>query len=321
MKFIKPSFSIWESQSSLKDIERAARVCYQSQDKISEDDSSAKILVANLIKREHYAMLEFGENIVLNVHRQVLNDLWVFSNEPFFKHFNVTFKDSYSAWLSMNPRTAIEFLKSYVKRTHIISNKLLKLFCSVYTELPRELTFSVASPICLFEENVYTLSEGTVPEFIENDKLIHVFKTVRFICDRGISHELIRMRFDTSMINEDSYAQKSTRYCDEKGAIEYIEPCWIPQYFKNIHDATTFNKFAQGLIYLEILYKELRAYGWKPEQARAILPNTLSTELVVKASLQEWKHIFELRCDKAAHPQMRELMIPLQEEFKKQGYI
>jgi len=61
--------------------------------------------------------------------------------------------------------------------------------------------------------------------------------------------------------------------------------------------------------------------GWKPEQARAILPNILTTEIVVKASLQEWKHIFELRCDKAAHPQMRELMIPLQEEFKKQGYI
>ena len=314
MKLIKPSFSIWESQSSLKDIERAARVCYQSQDKISEDDSSAKILVANLIKREHYAMLEFGKNIVLEVNRQVLNDLWNFSNEPFFKHFNVTFKDRHRAWLSMNPRTAIEFLKCYVRKTTINSDEILKLFCSVYTELPHELTFDINNPMCLYEENVYALPEGTTPSFTYEDKLVHKFVIVRFICDRGVSHEIVRHRHC-------SFAQKSTRYCDEKRAIEFIEPCWVPQYFQNVMDATTFSKFKSVLIYIEALYKDLRGYGWKPEQARAILPNALSTEIVVKANLQEWKHIFGLRCDKAAHPSMRELMIPLQEEFKKRSYI
>jgi len=314
MKLIKPLFSIWESQSSLKDIERAARVCYQSQDKISKDDSSAKILVANLIKREHYAMLEFGKNIVLEVHRQVLNDLWNFSNEPFFKHFNVTFKDRHKAWLSMNPRTAIEFLKCYIRRTSINSNEILKLFCSVYTELPHELTFGINSPMCLYEENVYALPEGAVPEFIYEDRLIHDFVTVDFFCDRAISHELVRHRHC-------SFAQKSTRYCDEKDDIEFIEPCWIPQYFQNLQDANTFANFKGMLERIERAYKTYRMSGWKPEQARAILPNILTTEIVVKASLQEWKHIFELRCDKAAHPQMRELMIPLQEEFKKQGYI
>ena len=68
-------------------------------------------------------------------------------------------------------------------------------------------------------------------------------------------------------------------------------------------------------------YLDLIESGWKPQEARAVLPNSLKTELVVTGFISDWQHFFGLRCDKAAHPQARELAIPLQEEFIKRGYI
>lgn len=80
-------------------------------------------------------------------------------------------------------------------------------------------------------------------------------------------------------------------------------------------------KFLHVLDYSSDRYIELINDGWKPQEARAILPNALKTELVMTGFISDWKHFFELRCDKAAHPQAQELAIPLQEEFIKRGYI
>ena len=114
-----------------------------------------------------------------------------------------------------------------------------------------------------------------------------------------------------------SFAQKSSRYCDEKDNIEFIEPPWL-NFNLDTDPVTIFN---MELSYIESAYKSLRKLGWKPEQAREILPNALKTEIMVKATIEEWEHIFELRCDKAAHPQMRELMIHLKEEFQRLNII
>jgi thymidylate synthase (FAD) len=130
-------------------------------------------------------------------------------------------------------------------------------------------------------------------------------ETVRIICDRGVTHEIVRQR-------KCSFTQKSTRYCDEKGEIEFIEPCW---------DYSVPEDFCNTMSGIENVYKNLRRHGWKPEQARSVLPNSVTTEIVVKATVQQWKHIFKLRCAKGAHPQMREIMIPLEEEFKKRKII
>ena len=322
MKLIKPSFEILESKGSLKDIELAARTCYQSQDKISEDDSSAKTLVANLIKRKHFAMLEFGKNVIFEIYyNHIFDEIINLNLLHELKHFNISStKDR--LLISMNPRTAIEIYNKIDVDISGFGNLFLKAIQDEYLELISEKKINVNGPSL----NVFLPISECKLTLEEYD--IHKFITVKFIADRGFSHELIRMRFDTSMINEDSYAQKSTRYCDEKGDIEFIQPPWL-NFDLNTNPISIFNMelsdpidiFNMELSYIETAYKSLRQLGWKPEQARVILPNALATEIVVKASLQEWKHIFELRCDKAAHPQMRELICPLRDEFIKRGYI
>jgi len=145
--------------------------------------------------------------------------------------------------------------------------------------------------------------------------------TVKFICDRGVSHELVRHRVA-------SFAQESTRYCNynKNENIQFIIPCWFEKM-----EEITFNGdissnpgFDPIGIWLKTMSEAEKNYniliqkGWSPQQARSILPNSLKTEICVKANLREWRHIFELRTANGAHPQMRELMIPLLEEFKKQ---
>lgn len=144
----------------------------------------------------------------------------------------------------------------------------------------------------------------------------HEYVRVRFIIDRGVSHELVRHRLC-------SFSQESTRYCDYAGGhITFIVPPWV----KKIQGEEIVTARLRGfgpdiewhnsLIDIEYRYKSLRSRGWSPQQARSILPNSLKTEIVVTANLREWRHIFNLRCAKAAHPQMREVMIPLRDELR-----
>lgn len=165
------------------------------------------------------------------------------------------------------------------------------------------------------------IGEGSAERFIKmlitkghESVLEHEKLTVRFICDRGVSHELVRHRIA-------SFSQESTRYCDyNKGHVEFIIPPWTsinPGEYR-YGDAILVPKISladmrwltfMGLV--EKQYKELREAGWKPEQARTVLPNSLKTEIVVTANIREWRLIFRQRTSPAAHPQMRELMVPL----------
>lgn len=151
--------------------------------------------------------------------------------------------------------------------------------------------------------------------------------TVKFICDRGVSHELVRHRLA-------SFAQESTRYCNygKDEHITFIIPKWhnieegvyVNGDFKNdkinniIKDKAKYRTWIwfNLLIDSEISYNGLISHGESPQQARSVLPNSLKTEVNVSANIREWRHIFKLRTAKAAHPQMRELMIPLLAEFK-----
>lgn len=137
---------------------------------------------------------------------------------------------------------------------------------------------------------------------------------VKFICDRGVSHEFVRHRVF-------SFAQESTRYCNYSKnkfgkELTYIYPCWMPEF-----DENDWSPFHHALYQAERDYFQLLAEGWKPQQARAVLPNALKTELVMTGFVSDWKHFFELRCDSSAHPQARELAVPLKEEFIKRGII
>lgn len=100
--------------------------------------------------------------------------------------------------------------------------------------------------------------------------------------------------------------------------LTFIIPCWANDL--NLDDVA-YEYFNNALEDSGWLYFRLLENGWTPQQARAVLPNALKTELVMTGFISDWKHFFELRCDKAAHPQARELAIPLKEEFVKRGYI
>lgn len=149
--------------------------------------------------------------------------------------------------------------------------------------------------------------------------------TVRFVCDRGVSHELVRHRLV-------SFAQESTRYCNySKGDhITFIIPNWIniPEgEYKgdypskdstesiNLGNVNWFNSLINAEFHYNTLITDRK---WTPQQARSVLPNSLKTEINVSANIREWRHIFKLRTAKVAHSQMRELMCPLLDDFKKQ---
>jgi thymidylate synthase (FAD) len=143
----------------------------------------------------------------------------------------------------------------------------------------------------------------------------HAFMSVRFICDRGVTHELVRHRLA-------AYSQESTRYCNYKGGVTFVIPPWINLPNGKYSKSEQFKESYQAAIWLKTLavaeaaYEDLLEYDWSPQQARSVLPNSLKTEIVMTANLREWMHVFKLRTSKAAHPQIRELMFPLLEEVK-----
>jgi thymidylate synthase (FAD) len=126
--------------------------------------------------------------------------------------------------------------------------------------------------------------------------------TVLFVTDRGVSHELVRHRLC-------SFAQESTRYCNYKTGISFVRPST----FNDWPDETK-QSWESCMLNSELCYIHALRNGLSPQQARCMLPNSLKTEIVIKANMREWLHIFELRCASDAHPDMQALMRPLQKE-------
>ena len=153
----------------------------------------------------------------------------------------------------------------------------------------------------------------------------HESVSVKIICDRGVTHEIVRHRLC-------AYSQESTRYCNYKGGVTFVMPPWVdlqlgsyveevgnkylkrPWWpsFKNNADACWF----RNMLSSEKEYIYLLNEGWSSQQARSVLPNSLKTEIIMTANIREWRHILKLRTSKAAHPQMREVMIPILAEFR-----
>lgn len=146
----------------------------------------------------------------------------------------------------------------------------------------------------------------------------HASATVKFVIDRGVSHELVRHRLC-------AFSQESTRYCNygKAGQVTFVIPPWldIAPCELGMNEWSTrgeaLETWLQAMRRAESAYLELLSQGWSPQQARSVLPNSLKTEIVVTANLREWRHIFDLRCSKAAHPQMQEIMIPLRAAMRK----
>lgn len=302
MKLIKPSFEIREQPSGLegvyKQIERVGRVCYKSEDKITED--SAKPFVDRMIKSGHGAMLEHG-----TVYLKVFN---VIENSELIDKYK---SNKYSV--------VKEGTEVYNCHGDILYGSC-KCITTNYRVLVENGWLDDLKYIC------------KPTEF--HEKRI----TVHFVCDRGVSHEFVRHRVM-------SFAQESTRYCNYSkdkfdSECTFIIPCWlnivegsytledveekydrclITDSGKGITNEAA--EYIRSLIYSEKTYFSLLDRNWRPQQARAVLPNSLKTELVMTGFVSDWKHFFELRCSSSAHPQARELAIPLQKEFIARKYI
>lgn len=286
MRLIKPSFSIWDQQEGLegiyKQIERAGRVCYKSEDKITED--SAKDFVDRMIKLGHGAMLEHGTiYLIIDCSGRLLD----------------------------------------------VANKYVNNKYSEWTLHPGGVHYCITTNYRVLLQNGWLddlqyLCEPT--EYHEKRVTIH------FVCDRGVSHEFVRHRVF-------SFAQESTRYCNYSkdkfnNCVTYILPNWCtkvniedyeknPKLIYNANGTLTDNEisFLCGLYDNEERYLELLENGWKPQEARAVLPNSLKTELVMTGFVSDWEHFFKLRDAGSAHPQARELAHPLHMEFLRRNYL
>lgn len=294
MNLIKSSYEIWDQsprfEGMLEHIERAGRVCYKSEGNIKYDECgnslTAEPFVQKMIKSGHGAMLEHG-----------------------------------TVYLAMPVETIIPIeANGWGKYTKTPYSKGYKI-CSI----DGEKRVAVTTNYRVLVENNWLDDLKYLCEPTEyHEKRI----TVHFVCDRGVSHEFVRHRVF-------SFAQESTRYCnysnDKFGnEITFIIPCWLGWDEQNIHYGD-FEKsgsgsidsglFINSLLDAEDYYLCLLKEGWKPQQARAVLPNALKTELVMTGFVDDWKHFFELRCASNAHPQARELAIPLHEEFIRRGWL
>lgn len=296
MRLIKPSFEIIEQEPGLdglyKHIERCGRLSYKSEDKITEE--SAKPFVDRMANNKHGAVLEHG-TVYLEIKSR---DRENFSS----------FLDKYSK----NPYSRISISKGIVWHTlYIVTN---------YRVLVENGWLDDLKYLC--EPN-----ECHEPRI-----------SVKFICSRSISHELVRHRVF-------SFIQESQRYCSyNKGKfgneITYIIPSWsnLKEYKNGFVTKTgyqeSFNpndpefELEKTFSMAEEVYLDLVDNGYKPQEAREVLPNATKTEIIMTGFLSDWvgdkekkKGFFPLRCDSAAHPDMRALAIPLREEFIKRGWI
>ena len=292
MKLIKANFNIIEQDLGIdgiyKIIEQAGRTCYKSEDKITED--SAKEFVDRMIKSGHGAMLEHG-TVYLAMPTETMipieaNGWGKYTKNPYSKGFRVC---------DVNGQ----------KRVAITTN----LRVLVENDWLDDLQY-ICEPTEYHEKRI----------------------TVKFITDQGILREFTRHRVF-------SFAVESTRYCNYSKnrfshEITFIQPNWISDkdvenyhmdfgYFtdQDTNHITAVNRFISALKNAEYFYMELIKLGYKPQQARNILPLATKCDMVMTGFVSDWKHFFELRDATSAHPQAQELAHSLHETFIQRGLI
>lgn len=168
--------------------------------------------------------------------------------------------------------------------------------------------------VCYKSENLITSESAR--KFVKNiiksgheSVLEHEKITVRIICDRGVTHEIVRHRIA-------SYSQESTRYCNYSkdkfdGELTFIKPCFWDE------DDENYRLWKEAMKQIEQTYMKLILRGASAQEARSVLPNSVKTEIVVTMNLREWRHFFRLRTSDKAHPQMKEIAKPILNEFRR----
>lgn len=306
MKIIEPSATLLEHNiHPYKFIERVGRVCYKSEDKITEN--SAVKMVSSLIKSRHLAILEH-EHIYLEMSGPFmyafLKDMDFYNERLTF--FNITNERGIHVF-SGSFRSFYELFEGC-----LVSNTLYYIRHLLRTKYP--LVFGEPDPN--YNTSSYTCGdcremsrEDFIFKYADTGNVLfkHLIHTFLFVCDRGVSHEFVRHRVA-------AFAQESTRFCnysnDKFGnEITVIKPCFWD--LENHIDSIKYGLWKESCLHSEKEYFALLNLGAQPQQARTVLPNSLKTELVITATEEEWQHIVDLRyigTTGAPHPQMKEVM-------------
>lgn len=310
MKIISPRAEIISSREKpdiINHIERCARTCYKSEDKIKE--GSAEKMVLNLIKNGHEAMLEHS-SLCFKVNgriwdnlRRLQNDLELFSDYRSFLRFTHSNVDRFI--VSGNIRAWRDFIGACKCHYDSILNCTEKIIHENPTLFPEyEASYDGYS-------DEYMTSIDYPDLRTVSEMMTHIDVTVRFVVDRGVSHEIVRHRVA-------SFAQESTRYCNYSregfgGEITVIKPIFLQE------GTEGYNIWRRSCEEAESAYFNLLNWGCTPEECRTVLPNSLKTEIIVTMNLGDWRHFFLLRAlgrTGKPHPQMRQVALPLLEEFK-----
>ena len=340
MRVVSAGFQILRESTKTRQIERIARVCYKSEDKIGE--GTDKMMIENLLKRKHLAMLEHADSVfevtpaVYTAFRDIVAvqtgemDLLKGSHPKSYlrltqaavgrkKRYLVS--GNFRAWYEL-----MEYLHTdYLSTPHCIPKVIEDVLPYI-----DEANANVASEFLGYYGKDYDrkVSEaedsGNIreitdfEELVPKERMVHERFTVLFTTDRGITHELVRMR-------EASFAQESTRYVNYSKGKYGSEICVIRPFFfgepaePDSVEKTPYRVWEAACRMAEKQYMELTEMGVPAQKARNVLPHSTKVDIAMTANLEEWKHIFELRaCDMtgAAHPQMKEIMVPLLKEVK-----
>lgn len=322
MKIINPSVEIMhhglEKEPILPEvlIEKVGRTCYKSEDKIT-DDSAAKF-VGGLIKRGHEAMIEHYSLIFTTSpewYEEILSDWDMLMHcgnlyeancalvdkklKPFLRFTDSELDGGCRCIISGNMRAWRDYAKACV---------------TLFGFMPRYMHGMIRNYPLFFPEY-----RDHVPAVIVNDILIpisvsdlkgdfehsvHHDITVKFTCDRGVSHEIVRHRTA-------SFAQESTRYCNYSlgkfgGEITVVMPAkWIDADVEELIDDPAYQAWSMAQANSEHYYVDMLNAGSTPQEARAVLLNSLKTEVIMTGNLDCWDHFFSLRCAPDAHPDIR----------------
>lgn len=299
MNIIKPGFMIEErdeKRGGLAIIERAARTCYKTEDRIAE--GSAERMVRMLIQRHHEAMLEHGDYIFLLDDYKILDNI-VYSLRRLMENGDDV---PMLTWTNINERPIIsgnirawrELLASRCGAAYYFTGAIDPIYTAdLFPDEEREM-----------DARIKQIHYSDLQSFKE--KRVHLRQTVRFTVDRGVTHEFVRHRVM-------SFAQESTRYCDYSGdGIEVIEPCFMTEH------TATYDLWKRQCMSADAAYVTEKRLGLKPEEARTVLPQSTKAELVITGTLRQWDYFFDKRARQTtgpAHPQAAEVAIPLMREM------
>lgn len=309
MKMIDQSFEILHKPDQtdhdevLKYLERIGRTCYKSESKIT-DDSAVKYLKM-LRDRKHWAMLEhyiFSINIPYSFYKAI-NEFYSFNPKFDFTKITPYFdKNDGTKYLLSASATSI----NYLVETRPCPKEMLIIHAFMHNKYPELFT----DPLTDIKEaeDLYlprNLKKVRVPSCNTMDSMRFDWISVRFITNLQISHELVRHRIC-------SFAQESSRYVNySKGnntrELTFIKPFNIDDNYMTIWKAAMEN--------IESAYFMMTDLGCSAQEAAQVLPKAAKTEIVITARMDEWNHIFDMRADRPAHPQMKALMYPLLKAF------